>query len=88
VVALAEHFKKQLSPANKNEDCMQAVHEWYEFKFLGKGKKLTEVLELELSNNERFPVLGQLLLIVCVLPVSTVCCERGFSLLNLVKNKI
>jgi hypothetical protein len=88
VVALAEHFKKQLSPTNKNEDCMQTVHnEWYEFKFFGKEKKLTEVMELALSNNERFPVLGQLLSTVCLLPVSTVCCERGFSLMNLVKNK-
>jgi hypothetical protein len=67
---------------------MQTVHsEWYEFKFLGKGKKLTELLELALSNNERFPVLGLLLSIVCVHSVPTVCCERGFSLLNLVKNK-
>jgi hypothetical protein len=52
VVALAEHFKKQLSPTKKNEDCIQAVHnEWYEFKVLGRGKKLTELLELALSNN-------------------------------------
>jgi hypothetical protein len=87
VVALAEHFKKQLSPTNKNEDCMQAVHnEWCEFKVLGKGKKLTEPLKLALSNNERFPVLRQSLSIVCGLPVSTVCCERGFSLINPVKN--
>jgi hypothetical protein len=65
VVALAEHLKKQLLLTNKNEDCMQTVHnKWYEFKFLGKGKKLTELLELALSNNERFPVLGQLLSIV------------------------
>jgi hypothetical protein len=35
---------------------MQAVHnEWCEFKVLGKGKKLTELLELALSNNEIFP---------------------------------
>jgi hypothetical protein len=54
VVALAEHLKKQLSPTKENEDCMQAVHEWYEFKVLGKGKKVTELLELALSNNERF----------------------------------
>jgi hypothetical protein len=34
---------------------MQALHnEWYEFKVLGKGKKLTELLELALSNNEIF----------------------------------
>jgi hypothetical protein len=88
VVALAEHFKKQLSLTNKSEYCVQAVHNvWYEFKFLGKRKKLTELLELALSNNERFPVLGQLS-IVCVLPVSSMCCERGFSLMNLVKNKL
>jgi hypothetical protein len=88
VVALVEHFKKQILPTNNNEDCMQTVHnEWYEFKSLGKGKKLTELLELALSNNERFPVLGELLSIVCVLPVSTMCCERGFNLMNLVEKK-
>jgi hypothetical protein len=88
VLAVDEHFKKQLSLTNKNEDCMQAVHnEWYEFKVLGKGKKLNELLELALSNNERFPVLEQLLSIVCMLPASTMCYKRGLSLMNLVKNK-
>jgi hypothetical protein len=40
VVALAEHFKKQISLTKMNEDCMEAAHnERYEFKVLGKGKK-------------------------------------------------
>jgi hypothetical protein len=55
VTVLAEHFKKQLSPANKNDDCMQALYdEWYEFKVLRKGKKLSELLELALDKLKDF----------------------------------
>ncbi|XP_040177111.1 zinc finger protein 862-like [Rana temporaria] len=88
ITALAQHFQKQLSAPEMHEKSMHAIHnEWYEFKVLGKGKKLCELLDLSLSNTDRFPVLGNLLSIVSVLPVSTACCERGFSLMNLVKNK-
>ncbi|XP_073524940.1 zinc finger protein 862-like [Phyllobates terribilis] len=88
ITALAHHFCKQLSPPESDDQCIHSLlNEWYEFKVLGKGKKLCELLDLALSNTERFPVLGNLLSIVAVLPVSTSCCERGFSLMNMVKNK-
>ncbi|XP_070587501.1 zinc finger protein 862-like [Erythrolamprus reginae] len=88
ITALAHHFRKQLSPPESDDQCIHSLlNEWYEFKVLGKGKKLCELLDLALSNTERFPVLGNLLSIVAVLPVSTSCCERGFSLMNMVKNK-
>jgi hypothetical protein len=39
VTTLVEHFKKQLSPLNKNDDCMQDLpNEWYEFKVLGRER--------------------------------------------------
>ncbi|XP_073532536.1 zinc finger protein 862-like [Phyllobates terribilis] len=88
ITALAHHFRKRLSPPESDDQCIHSLlNEWYEFKVLGKGKKLCELLDLALSNTERFPVLGNLLSIVAVLPVSTSCCERGFSLMNMVKNQ-
>jgi hypothetical protein len=59
---------------------------WYEFTVLGKGKKQNELLVLALANDKLFPILGKLLSVVSVLPVSIVCCEIGFSQMNLVKN--
>jgi hypothetical protein len=49
VTALAQHFKKQLSPA---KETMQALHN----EVLGKRKRQSELLELALANNERFPI--------------------------------
>ena len=61
-------------------------NEWYEFKVLSKGKKMAEPLKLTQQNKNRYPILGFLLSIVSVLPISTVCCERGFSLMNIIKH--
>lgn len=62
-------------------ECKQALcNEWYELKFLRKGKELSGLLDLAVA------VLGRLSSVVAVPPVSTVCCERGFSQANLVKN--
>jgi hypothetical protein len=58
-----------------------------EFRVHGKGKNLSEFLDLRLADGKRFLVLGKLLLTVFVLPVSPVCCKRGFSQINLVENK-
>jgi hypothetical protein len=84
-----EHwFNIQLSTSNVNNECKQALsNKWFAFKVLGRGKKLNELFGLPLANDERFPILGKAVLhSVCVLPVPTVCCERGFSQMNLVKS--
>jgi hypothetical protein len=57
-----------------------------EFRVLGKGKNPSEFLDLLLEDIKRFLVEGKLLLMVFVLPVSPVCCKRGFSQMNLVRN--
>ncbi|XP_053544659.1 zinc finger protein 862 isoform X2 [Bombina bombina] len=89
ITTLAQHFQKQISPLDMHEKCLTALrNEWKEFKDLGKGKKPSELLDFARSNIERFPNLGNLLSIVSVLPVSTVCCEKGISLINLVKSKL
>jgi hypothetical protein len=62
--------------------------ELYEFKVLGKEIKLSDLLNNVLSNSNRFPVLVKLLSIISVLLVSTASCERGFSEINLIKNKL
>jgi hypothetical protein len=78
ILTLAKHFNKQLSTSNMKDECKQALcNEWYEFKVIGKGKKLNELLDLALADDKGFPTLRKLLSILSVLPVSTVCCERG-----------
>ena len=86
---LAEHFEKQLDSKNISKDYLPLLqNEWYEFKVLSKGKKMAEPLKLTQQNKNRYPILGFLLSIVSVLPISTVCCERGFSLMNSIKKII
>jgi hypothetical protein len=48
----------------------------HEFKVLGKGKKVSELLDLALPNGKRFPILGELLSTLSVLPVSIGRCKR------------
>jgi hypothetical protein len=44
---------KQLSIPNVNNECKQELcNEWSEFEVLGKGKKLTELLDLALANGK------------------------------------
>ncbi|KAJ8890975.1 hypothetical protein PR048_010484 [Dryococelus australis] len=66
----------------------KALDKWYEFKECAKGWTLTDLLGKAMSNGDRFPVLLKLLKVASVLPVSTASCERGFSQMNLVKNKL
>lgn len=89
IEVLGRHFSAQLTCSNRiTEQEIQCLkNEWYEFKVLGKGLKLSELLDRVLYSNERFPLLSKLLSIVAVLPVSTASCERGFSTMNFVKNK-
>lgn len=83
---LAEHFREQLANCENSGNYKKCIqNEWYEFKVLGRGKHLYELLEL--ASSDRFPILGQLLSIVCILPVSTASCERGFSQMNLIKDR-
>jgi hypothetical protein len=70
-----------------NDECKQMLcNEWYEIKVLDKEKKLNELLDLALANDNRFPTVGVLLFTLSLLPVSTVCRERGFRRTNLVEN--
>jgi hypothetical protein len=57
----------------------------YEFKVLGKGRKLTVLLNNVLHSSNKFPVWGRLLFIVSELCISTAYCERGFSRISLIK---
>jgi hypothetical protein len=75
ILTLAHHINRQLSTSDTNNECKQALcNERYEFKVLGRGKKLNEHLGLALANDKRFPILRKLLSIVSELLVSTVCC--------------
>jgi hypothetical protein len=88
ILKMVQHFNKQLSTPNVNDVCeKEFCNEWYEFLVvLGKGKKLSELLHLALANDKKFPILQKILSTVSVPPVSTVCCGRGLSQMNLVKS--
>lgn len=86
IKALATHFSKHLNIAEDSIDDL--LSEWYEFKVLGKGLPLNELLEKSLTLKGRFPILGNLLSIVATIPVSTASCERGFSTMNVIKHKL
>jgi hypothetical protein len=64
------------------------LSERYEFKVLGKGLPLNELLERSLTLKERFAILGKLLSIVATIPVLTSSCEGGFSTINVMKHKL
>lgn len=86
IKSLATHFSKQLNLKEDSTD--ELLGEWYEFKVLGKGLPLNDLLERSLTLKDRFPMLGDLLSIVATIPVSTASCERGFSSMNLMKHKL
>ena len=48
---------------------------------------MTELLQLIQKIKNKFPALRYLLSIVSVLPISFLSYERGFSFINIIKNK-
>ncbi|MEE6461243.1 hypothetical protein FKM82_001239 [Ascaphus truei] len=84
---LALHFKKQMAIEEREDQFNKLMDEWYEFKVWGQGLNLELLLDKAISMNKQFPLLSKLLSIVAVLPVSSVACERGFQLMNMIKNK-
>ncbi|XP_053158033.1 zinc finger protein 862-like isoform X2 [Hemicordylus capensis] len=85
---LTTYFKNHIAEDLQTAELLTKIKvEWYEFKALGQGQSLQDLLEKALTNKERFPFLSKLLSVVAVLPVSTVCCEKAFSCMNLIKNK-
>lgn len=87
VTVLVSHYKDLLQHKGKEDIVQKALDEWYEFKICAKGLSSIDLLGKAMSHGERFPVLLKLLKIASVLPVSTASCERGFSQMNLIKNK-
>lgn len=83
---LSQHFASCL--AIEEDDINHIVEEWYEFKVLGKNLTIMSLLERYFSLMDRFPYLANLLAIVVTLPISRSSCERGFSTMNIIKNKL
>ncbi|MEE6461244.1 hypothetical protein FKM82_001240 [Ascaphus truei] len=84
---LALHFRKQMAIEERTGMFNGLIDEWCKFKVLGQGLNLELLLDKAISMNKQFPLLSKLLSIVAVLPVSSVACERGFQLMNMIKNK-
>jgi len=72
---------------------MAVSNKWYELEFLWKRKKLSELLDLTVTNNEKFLVLWKLLFVVFLLPVSKSvwwrrvqlheCCEKYIKIITI-----
>lgn len=85
---LLNHFKSKLTSEGKEDEMLKTVMgEWYEFKVFGQKLPLHDLFDKAISMNDRFPLLSKLITIIAVLPTSTASCERGFSIMNLLKNK-
>ena len=87
---LSEHFKQLLE---KNDfDQEEALSEWLDLKVLVKNnygnlrkKAVWQVMFTDFT--ERFCNILMLIENLLVLPVSTACCERGFSCMNRIKTQ-
>jgi hypothetical protein len=89
IKVLATHFRKMLIGDGKDEKMLNNIMgEWYEFKVIGQKLTLLDLLHKVVSMSDTFPLLSKLLSIVEVLPMSTASCEQGFSVMNMVKNKL
>lgn len=90
IETLGLHFKKFLNMEEKSEEEFREAlsTEWLDIKAVGKNFTIEQFLEKTQTMQDRFPYFNKLVEIIAVTPVSTVSCERGFSHMNVIKNKL
>ena len=87
---LSDHFKQLLEKNDFNQE--EALSEWLDLKVLVKNNYVNlrkqAVWQVMFSDfTERFCNILMLIEILLVLPMSTACCERGFSCMNRIKTQ-
>ncbi|XP_043824802.1 zinc finger protein 862 isoform X1 [Dromiciops gliroides] len=82
ILNLARHFELSLPPGYREEDLLD---EWLGLKTIAKNLPFSMLCKNALSQHSRFPLLSQLVAVVVCVPISTSCCERGFSAMNRIK---
>ncbi|XP_051857042.1 zinc finger protein 862-like isoform X2 [Antechinus flavipes] len=84
ILNLARHFELSLPPGYSKEGLLE---EWLGLKTIAKHLPFSMLCKNTLSQRSRFPLLSQLMAVVICVPISTSCCERGFSAMNRIKTE-
>ncbi|XP_074049524.1 zinc finger protein 862 isoform X2 [Macrotis lagotis] len=82
ILCLARHFELSL-PAGYSEEGL--LDEWRGLKTAARSLPFSMLCKNALCQHSRFPLLSQLMAVVVCVPISTSCCERGFSAMNRIK---
>uniref|UniRef100_A0A452SDC9 Zinc finger protein 862 n=2 Tax=Ursus americanus TaxID=9643 RepID=A0A452SDC9_URSAM len=84
ILALARYFALSL-PAGYSEAAL--LEEWLGLKAVGRNLPFSMLCKNTLAQHYRFPLLSRLMAVVVCVPVSTSCCERGFSAMNRIRTE-
>ncbi|XP_046525788.1 zinc finger protein 862 isoform X1 [Equus quagga] len=82
ILALARYFELSLPPGYSEEALLE---EWLGLKAIAKNLPFSMLCKNALAQRYRFPLLSRLVAVVVCVPVSTSCCERGFSAMNRIR---
>ncbi|XP_028345407.1 zinc finger protein 862 isoform X2 [Physeter macrocephalus] len=82
ILALARYFELSLPPGYSEEALLE---EWLGLKAVAKNLPFSMLCRHALAQDCRFPLLSRLVAVVVCVPVSTSCCERGFSAMNRIR---
>ncbi|XP_073094344.1 zinc finger protein 862 isoform X3 [Manis javanica] len=82
ILALARYFELSL-PAGYSEEAL--LEEWWSLKAIAQNLPFSMLCKNALAQHCRFPLLSRLLAVVVCVPVSSSCCERGFSAMNRIR---
>lgn len=84
ILALARYFELSLPPGYSEEALLE---EWLGLKAIAKSLPFSMLCKSTLAQHCRFPLLSRLVAVVVCVPVSTSCCERGFSAMNRIRTE-
>ncbi|XP_043319988.1 zinc finger protein 862 [Cervus canadensis] len=82
ILALARYFELSLPPGYREEALLE---EWLGLKDVAQNLPFSMLCEHALAQHHCFPLLSRLMALVVCVPVSTSCCERGFSAMNRIR---
>lgn len=82
ILALARYFELSMPPGYSEQALLE---EWLGLKAVAKNLPFSMLCKNALAQHGRFPLLSRLVAVVVCVPVSTSCCERGFSAMNRIR---
>ncbi|XP_032339085.1 zinc finger protein 862 isoform X1 [Camelus ferus] len=82
ILTLARYFELSLPPGYSEEALLE---EWLGLKAIAKNLPFSMLCKNALAQHCHFPLLSRLIAVVVCVPISTSCCERGFSAMNRIR---